>query len=108
MAKVYTSRLLSGALVSTVTATVPDGVLWVVRDMRLFWDGESDPTVEFYSVTVAAQPLIFTYGVVGSSGPHMVVQEELRQVVLAGETLEFGATTEHWYVAITGYVLTLP
>jgi len=109
VARLYTQRLLAGAVTATTyTAECPEGFLWVIRDVILVWNGSSDPSVEIYSLTITPEVYVILYGVVGSDGPHVVEHWQGRQVVEAGETLEFGSTTDTFYVLVTGYALSLP
>lgn len=106
---VYSHRLLAGATTSTsYEAVVPSGVLWVVRDVVAWWDGTSDPSVELYSLSYGPENVVLMWGNVESGVARVLEHWEGRQVLNAGDTLQFATTTATWSVAVTGYVLTLP
>lgn len=110
MARVYSQVLLhhvpgDGA---TQTVTVPETVLWVIRDIVVVWDGESDAGTEFYNLSVVSDTGLILYGQPGSSGAHLVEHWQGRQVVDAGDGIEWAGTTDTWYSRVCGYALDLP
>lgn len=109
MARLYTKRLLSGSVTATeYSAVVPENVLWVVRDAVYVWNGDSDGSLEAYTLSITPAVLIIDY--LSPVVDHAGVQGHWqgRQVVEAGETLLFATTTATWYVLVTGYELELP
>lgn len=108
MAKVYSERLLVGGATSSLSATVPADVLWVVRDARIYFDGANSTDVFNLAVlTPASGTAILMYGQVAGASPELF-EFEGRQVLHAGDRLVFSGSTANWYVTVSGYVLTLP
>ena len=108
MARVYSDRLLAVSESTTGSATVPDGFIWVVRDIVAFWDGSSDPSLELANLSISPSTLVLDWIAVGSGGARVVEHWEGRQVITTGETLTWGSTTDTWFVMVSGYVLALP
>jgi hypothetical protein len=108
VAQVYSQRLLAAVASSGNTGTVPAGVVWVVRNYILWWNGASDAATEFYSLTIGPAVLVIAAGGPLSSGAHVVERQDTRQVLNPGNTLVWGATTATWTILVSGYALTLP
>jgi len=110
VARVYSQVLLEhvpgdGA---SQTVSVPEGYLWVVRDVVVAWDGDSDPGVEFYSLLVEPNTALILYGQPGGSGAHLVEHWTGRQVIPTAGGLQWAGTTDTWYSRVSGYALSLP
>jgi hypothetical protein len=109
LAKVYSKRLLAADnLTGTVTATVPVGTLWVVRDLDTFlealpgttiaincatYDGTFTPTFFYASVGNVPTTLHWTGRIVIPAGGHL-------QASAGGSGIA--------QVTISGYELSLP
>ena len=105
MAKLYSKRLLASAgATDALSATVPAGVIWIVRDAILTFDGAV--TSDAYQLGIVGVAPILYGQVAGGSVARIVYQG--RQVLDAGEQLFFGASTLNWYVLVSGYELTTP
>jgi hypothetical protein len=108
MSKVYSTRFIGSGAVDSVSETVPSGVLWVVRDAILFFDGaNSNDGYSLSAYFVGGGAGVIQSGQ-STAGEILLVHWEGRQVLNAGDELEFSASTLNWYVMVSGYVLTLP
>lgn len=103
MARVYSQRLLHGGATASVSAIVPAGYLWVVRDVAIFTGGEEID--DEFNLAVAGA-VIYYGGYSPSTWAYY--HWEGRQVCNEGDELEFTATGEVWYVLVSGYALSLP
>lgn len=107
---VYSRRLLSGNDLGefSYTVTVPDGVAWVIRDIDVFFDNESEPAswecdLLDPSHVVICIPLYIPNPT--ALGAH---QWRGRQVLESGCELRVITVLGRWYWSISGYVLTVP
>lgn len=108
MAKLYSARLLGGGATASLDEVVPAGVVWVVRDAVLYFDGASSSDAYNLAVLAAAGfTAVIDAGQV-AGGSQETIHWEGRQVLVEGDHLHFSASTVNWYVLVSGYVLTLP
>jgi hypothetical protein len=107
-APVYSARLLAGGATDSLDATVPGGVLWVVRDAVIFFDGaDSNDGYSLSGYLVDGAAIVIQTGQ-STAGQILLEHWTGRQVLNPGDRLSFGASTMNWYVTVSGYVLTLP
>lgn len=87
------------------TDLVPDGVVWIIRDIDISADIVSASGLYCYIGSV----LLFNLQLSGSSGIENYGWRG-RQVLRPGEYVEFQPTgaTNYWHLNVSGYVLTLP
>jgi len=102
---VYSARFIAtaGDPMPTATYTVPEGYVAVVRDVRGLVGSATSGNV---TVTVAG-----TYGFIyvadAVSGQNVLVAEEMRVVVNAGETISAQSSTDALAnLLVSGYLLT--
>jgi hypothetical protein len=101
---VYSQRLLHGAFTASVSATVPAGFCWVVRDADVYWIGAAAADVAQLVVNGIAAIALFN----GPANQPQVFPWRGRQVLNPGDQLLFTAGTVNWQVLVSGYALTLP
>jgi hypothetical protein len=103
-APVYSTRFIAGLATPTVplTATVPAGYRWVVRYITALPSGTglTQAAVSLGSVT-------FLWSV-ASISTNNSAQQDLHQVLNAGDELECGVQGASAYFMVSGYQLTLP
>lgn len=106
---VYSLRIFSTASLDvaagTVGPVVPDGLVYVLRDIDA-WEltGDGSTGLEVVSPTVGV--LIFWQG--GTTVPDRQFAWRGRQVYGPGEQVGFVVTAGIWSVTASGYQLTLP
>lgn len=99
---------MGGGAVDLLTATVPSGVVWVVRDSLLYFDGASTSDAYALEVNIAGGGLCVIQRGIATASVQAIYPWQGRQVLNAGDELVFGASTLNWYVMVSGYELTLP
>ena len=107
MSSTYTALLWSdGDVPAGITPgpTVPAGVLWVVRDVQLYWGGP------LYELSVSGIVLQATsdHSVIAGVGqgdacPQRLFSLELRQVLTAGDSLRAVSGDDGWSLRVSGY-----
>jgi hypothetical protein len=100
---IYSKRLLqAGGLTGSVSATVPDGKIWILRDLDCVVHS-GDPGVivlhgaggqDIYIGDTATTSTTLWYGWRG------------RQILVAGETVTIEVAAGNWDATLSGYELT--
>lgn len=108
MSRLYSKRLLVGGALDSASATVPAGVVWVVRDSLLYFDGASTSDGYALEVNIAGGGLGVIQRGIATATQQEIFAWQGRQVLNAGDELVFGASTLNWYIMVSGYELTLP
>jgi hypothetical protein len=108
MSRLYSARLLGGGATDSLSAVVPAGYRWVVRDAVLFFDGAGTNDDATLYVLIAGGGTGQLLYVQATASQVSLTHWEGRQVLNAGDTLGFGASTLNWYVLVSGYQLTTP
>jgi hypothetical protein len=92
---------------TTVGPTVPDGVVWVVRDVEASCNIAVSQGSNGFALSVDGGTPFFK-----RFDPHAHGGDSYswrgRQVVEPGSGLQLHVASDTWYVRICGYVLTLP
>jgi hypothetical protein len=105
MARLYSTRLMaSEGAADALFEEVPAGFIWVVRDIVLTFDGAD--SADGYQVGVQGKAPILLGQVAGGNVEQF--HWTGRQVMEAGETLAFTASTLNWYILVSGYQLSTP
>lgn len=102
---VYSKRFLQAAShTGSLSATVPDGVIWIVRD------------IDCYDVSATDGDLVIFLGALGQgiwtasklAGSGISFSWRGRQVFSAGESFAIDCAVGVWGFAVSGYELTSP
>lgn len=111
MSRVYSAQLCSNALAgggTTFLATVPDGVVWVVRDMRASYSVSGVDPLAGFEVLLNAAIRLWTVGPLGVR-PFYTYPWDGRTVLDPGDELSFFSDDSAlWSIVVSGYSLTLP
>lgn len=111
MARVYSARLAVGTALgggAGIVATVPAGVVWVLRSMSAAAAGAGLAPLSGFQVLLGTDVPIWGVGplCVASQNPY---EWSGRQVLNAGDDLTFSsADTAPWALIVSGYSLALP
>lgn len=104
MASVYSVQLYEGRNVNDGSLTVPDGFIWIVRDIDAFFGGGLDGGACNFIGSLGQTFAYFSFtGLVSSS-----FSWRGRQVFNPGQTFGFISDRAGVDVTISGYQLTLP
>lgn len=101
MSSVYTRRIISSTQGAGTQATVvvPTGRVWIIRNVVAVPDGASSQVV---GAIYAPYPVPIAVAV-QAPNTQLVLTEDTRIVVLAGETIAALAVTGNWHFTVTGY-----
>lgn len=106
MAKLYSAQLFVGHNIGSETLTVPDGILWVIRTITMFWPA---PIVAAYGQLIRPEleaTLIWSSPAPDLNGAN-AVWEDLRIVLNPGDQLEISGEGG-LDIGLFGYTLSLP
>ncbi len=105
MANVYSTQFLTWSNpTSGVLYTVPAGYVAVVRDMDVWWDGETDEGSLIASIHNVCTFMVFY----GAPSVASAFQWRGRVVINPGEKLELFPSVGNWSGVACGYLLSLP
>jgi hypothetical protein len=106
MATIYSASFMSASQITgRVGLVVPDGVVWVIRDIQVWEDGQEGP-VPIYVVGSNNQ-IFWAFGADGTFNGSLG-QWEGRVVLEAGQSMAVQPGGGTWDVTICGYQLTAP